>query len=283
MAVRRLAVLATCHNRRQMTLEALAAVYRQRLPEDFVLTVFLVDADSTDGTREAVARAFPECRVIRTDASVFWNRGMHRAFATALDEDFDFYLWLNDDTSLYADALLRLLEAFAERSQAGERCCILVGTTVDPCTGEPTYGGVVRASRWHPFRFRRVDPSDDMQRVDTMNGNCVLIPREVARLAGNLEPTFSHTFGDFDYGLRASRLGCTVWVVPGVVGTCARNPIAGTWQDRSLPLRARLRKVLSPKGIPPREWLVFTRRHGGRLWPIYWVAPYVKLILNAMW
>ena len=44
----RLAVLMTCHNRRQKTLACLAALQRQELPPNIVLKVYLVDDGSTN-------------------------------------------------------------------------------------------------------------------------------------------------------------------------------------------------------------------------------------------
>jgi hypothetical protein len=42
----------------------------------------------------------------------------------------------------------------------------------------------------------------------------------------------------------------------------------------------RWRNLVSAKVLPPKEWLVFTRRHYGLLWPAYAVSPYLKTILG---
>jgi len=93
-----------------------------------------------------------------------------------------------------------------------------------------------------------------------MNGNCVLIPRSAAERVGNLDARFTHRMGDLDYGFRARRAGCALWIAPGYVGTCAANAPA----DETLPVRERWRRLLGPKGLPPREWWVFTWRHNER-------------------
>jgi GT2 family glycosyltransferase len=59
---------------------------------------------------------------------------------------------------------------------------------------------------------------------DTMHGKCVLIPRSVVQIVGNLDPAFVHYIGDWDYGLRTRQEGCTVWIAPGYLGTCSLNP-----------------------------------------------------------
>ncbi len=277
----RISALLACHNRREKTLTCLRNLYGQSgLGERFSLSSFLVDDGSTDGTAEAVTRDFPNVNVFRGDGTLFWNRSMHLAMREASREEADFYLWINDDTQLRDDAFSILLDTYSAVSEGGSQRVLVVGAICDPDSGQGTYGGVVRTSRWHPFHYRLVSPTGTPARCDTMNGNCVLIPRDVARLVGNLEPAFRHAIGDTDYGLRARARGCSLWLTPGFVGTCRRNPAAeGAWH-KSLPLRERWRKVCSPKGLPPREFLVFARRHGGLLWPAFWALPYLRLIFR---
>ena len=98
-----------------------------------------------------------------------------------------------------------------------------------------------------------------------MNGNIVLVPRDVAQVVGNLDPAFEHAMGDTDYALRARRLGIGVWVGPGVHGVCESNSSAGTFMDTSLSLRLRWKQMMSRKGLPWRSWMVLTRRHTGLL------------------
>jgi GT2 family glycosyltransferase len=111
-----------------------------------------------------------------------------------------------------------------------------------------------------------------------MNGNLTLIPAAVAQRLGNLDGGFHHQLGDVDYGLRATREGISVVVAPGYVGTCAVNPLSGTWRDGSVPLRKRWAHLMSPKGAPPREWFLYTFRHFGWRAPLYALSPYLKAL-----
>ncbi len=52
-------------------------------------------------------------------------------------------------------------------------------------------------------------------------------------------------------------------------GYCDGDALAGSFNDRSLPLMRRWRAILQRKGVRWRPWLHFTRRHGGALWPLY--------------
>ncbi|MFB9995028.1 glycosyltransferase family 2 protein [Deinococcus oregonensis] len=269
-------VLLTVFNRRAKTLEALTHLYSNR-SQDVRISVTLLDDGSKDGTAEAIAAQFPEVNIIIGDGSHYWNGGMRKAWEIAALSDPDFYLWLNDDTLLDTSAVQKLLHTsafFADQA-------IVVGSTRDPETGEATYGGVIKESSWKPLRFRNVAPSPVVVAVDTMNGNCVLISKAVKNKVGLLSSAYTHGMGDFDYGLRAKKLGIEIWLVPEYVGTCSRNTVSGTWQSTALSTRLRWQKLKSVKGLPPREWLTFTRRHGGSLWLLTFLSPYLRVLLTT--
>jgi GT2 family glycosyltransferase len=246
------------------------------------LTVFLVDDNSPDGTAAAVHARFPQVRVLQGNGNLFWCGGMRLAFDAALKDDFDFYIWLNDDTFLEHDAIERLLKAYQSIAAGGQEAAIVVGSTRDPETGALTYGGIVRSSRIHPIKYRLLEPGDRPIQCDTMNGNFVLVPRAVVTLAHNLSAEFQHALGDFDYGLRARKAGCTVWVAPGFIGTCAWNAITGGFLDTRSSFRNRWQHMMSNKGLPPGEYLTYVRRHGGPLWPLFWALPYVRVVFGLL-
>ncbi len=283
MRRRRIAVLATCHNRRDKTLLSLDTLYKQTVPPGTMLQVYLVDDGSKDGTAGAVRATYPQTTVLQGGGNSFWNGGMRLAFSEALKVGYDYYLWLNDDTLLNSGALHKLLGTYDQLAERGLSASIVAGSTQDAATGILTYGGVVRKSWWRPLKFRLVEPLETEPReCETMNGNCVLVPRRVAEKVGNLSSTFTHGMGDHDYGLRARKMGCKVWVAPGYVGYCPKNSPHGTWADTGLSMGERLKKAGSPKGLPPREWRSFARRHAGPLWFVYWAQPYVRLVTSSL-
>jgi len=263
----------TCHDRRETTLTCLRTVKEQLPGSGLIVDVFLVDDGSTDGTGQAVVEFWPEVRLLTGDGNLFWNLGMRKAFAEATLEDYDYYLWLNDDTLLFPHSLNLLVNTANLVGEPG----IVVGSTRDPRTQRTTYGGVVRPNGFRPLHFALLDPLDRPRPCETMNGNCVLVPRRVVETLGNLDPCFTHTGGDLDYGLRARKAGFSVMIAPGYVGTCPRNPPEGSYHDRSLSPLARLNRMLQIKERPIREKRVFAQRHCGRLWPLYWLYPYLKV------
>lgn len=271
-----LAILLTCHNRRDITLNCLQALEEQSVNFD----VYLVDDGSSDGTSEAVQKQHPNVKVLQGDGNLFWVGGMYLAFAEAMKYNYEYYLWLNDDTILEPNALQTLIETHSLLTKQGKDRSIIVGSSKDPITGNYSYGGRVRSQRKFSRTFEPVEPTQEPQECDTMHGNIVLIPRSVVEIVGNLESAFTHQRGDLDYGLRAKKLGCSIFVAPNYVGTCQPNSVSGSWIDMKLSLYQRLKKALQIKAFPPREWAIFTKRHSGKFWFIYWTFPYIRAAIG---
>jgi GT2 family glycosyltransferase len=278
--ISRIAALMTSHNRRDVTMSSLESLFSQENVERLELVVFLVDDGSTDGTAEAVTARFPQVRLLRGDGSLFWNGGTRKAFEAAMQEEYDAYLLFNDDSELYSDSLARIVTCSEERESLGEHA-IVTGSMRSPGTGERSYGGLRKRTSGLRMYFEPVmpDPSQALP-CDTMNGNFALIPKSIARGIGNLEPTFTHKWGDFDYGLRATQANFAVVVAPGFHGECSKNSITTTYLDRSISRSERWERLMSPKGVPWREWLLYVRRHFGWRWPMYAVSPYIKTLFG---
>jgi len=203
------------------------------------------------------------------------------AFLFAKSVGYDFYLWLNDDTELFPDAIARLLSVYELKNKGFCDNNIIVGSTKSAISGCLTYGGYYQSfgitSKTVPIYSDQI-----ILECNNMNGNCVLISSSVARIVGDLDDRYQHSLGDIDYALRAWRLGVKIWVAPGFVGICERNAVIETYQDKDLSLKDRWSKVISPKGLPYLPWFYFTKNHLGVLWPLYWVRPYIRIIIESL-
>ncbi|MBI5717886.1 MAG: glycosyltransferase family 2 protein [Burkholderiales bacterium] len=278
----RIVAVLTCFNRKALTLACLDALAVTAGRAQVDLEAVVVDDASPDGTAAAVRERFPWVEVIEGSGALFWNRGMHLGFGRALQREADHYLWLNDDTHLVPEALPRLLAQHAALTRSLGAPAILVGATAERDTARVSYGGRVVASRLRPFNYRLVHDERQPVRCDAIEGNCVLISREVAARVGNLDPVFEHAMGDTDYGLRARSLGIPSYVAGGIVGHCSQNALRGTYFDATLPLARRWKLIRSRKGLPVRSWLHFCRRHGGLAWPLHFSWPYAKVLLTGL-
>lgn len=260
-------VIIACHNRKNLTLRAVesataAAGYAQ-VPAKFIV----FDDGSTDGTAEALLARDSSISVLRGDGSDFWASGMAKAERVALQEsthDDDYILWLNDDVTLDESAIADLLGASIPDVDS-----VVVGATRDPYSGKLTYSGQRRGGV-HPLNFRNVSPNGNSQRVETFNGNCVLVRCATARNLGGIDGNFSHGMADTEYGLRCGRASVPVILAGRTIGTCARNPLA---QYSSI--SDAWRAFVGPKGSGEPQSLIRILRIASPLgWPLYLLATY---------
>ena len=144
-----IAILLTVFNRKEKTIKCLRNITAQSLPADTKFDIYIVDGGSTDGTVESVKTQFPHVN-IKTVDGVFWNRGMIEAWKMAEEKkrngcNYDYYLWLNDDTFIYKDCIASLLRV----SLLKKNRTIVLGSTVDTQTrSKLTYGGR-KLEKWH--------------------------------------------------------------------------------------------------------------------------------------
>jgi GT2 family glycosyltransferase len=278
----KIVAVLTCFNRKALTLACLAALTASAAEADIDIEAVVVDDASPDGTADAVRETYPWVVVIPGSGSLFWNRGMHKGYELALQRPADHYLWINDDTHLVRGALASLLDQSASLRRRTGGPVIVVGATAERDSGRISYGGRVAASRVRPFNYHLVWSESEPVPCEAIEGNCVLIPREVAQRVGNLDPVFEHAMGDTDYGLRARSLGIPSFVASGVVGHCSPNPVTGSYFDTALPLAQRWKLIRGRKGLPVASWLHFCRRHGGWFWPLHFAWPYTKVLLTGL-
>ena len=287
-----IAIIMTCHNRKNTTLACLKSLFNQSYLWHIRLTIYLVDDGSSDGTSEAVSGTYPSIHIIRGSGDLYWNRGMHRGFAQAIQNNHGFYLWLNDDVILTSNTVQTLLNCYARNHHKDEIGPVIVGAfgseelnqnTTE--TSEISYAGIKKtSSRWFPRTFRAYSSTLDLA-CDTFLGNGVLIPSDVALKVGNINPIFHHALGDMDYGYRCASQSIKILVCKEIIGYCTNdisntklysNMAQGTWT--TLPLVQRLNLIMSPKNFPLKGWLFFSYRYLGWLWLIRFAKPYILAI-----
>lgn len=274
-----LAVLITCHNRRETTLRALHQIAAQA--PVFDVRVFVHDDASTDGTVAAIEASFPDTVIVHGKGDAFWNGGLYHAWLAARQHGADFYLWLNDDVSLDEDAFARLSNTVIALRQTRPRDdFILVGATRD-AQDRVSYGGMRRASTPLRFYLAPVLPSDHLQAIDAFNGNIVLVPGAVVDKIGLNDPAYFHNWGDLDYGLRARKAGIQPMLMPGTLGICADNDAKRQlgYGSPHLSLAQQWKKVNTHHGLPYASWWRLTRRHSGIWWPFHFLLPYRWLVI----
>ena len=256
----KIAVLMTCHNRKQVTLACLERVrYLQPHAE-----VYCVDDASNDGTAEAIKEKFPKVHVIAGNGHLFWCRGMNLAWKTAKREyDYDFYIWLNDDLLLYDHAFEELMSCCHENDDYA----IISGLVQGEKTKKAVYGG-------YDDKHKIIEPTGAMRPIGNLNGNFVAVPQKVFKEIGFFDDYYIHDIGDVDYGLMGQGRGIPVLTTKSFIGSTDEGLKTKSHRIRKegVGLVARFKRLYSPLGCPPHIHYHFFVKNYGYLKAIAYVC-----------
>jgi len=274
----KIAVLIACHNRKNKTIKCLQKLYNQNNFLNTKYSVFLVDDGSSDGTEHAIKDLFPDVMIIKGGGSLFWAKSMALAWNECLKikDKFDYFLWLNDDTYLYEMALGELIKTQINKTE------IIIGSVCDPITKKRTYGGTIFVNKYlRPFKYDIVDINGMPQKIDTFNGNIVLIPYSVYEKIGIIDNQFQHAYADIEYSLRAVKNNIPILLTAKHIGECERK-ISINNESLDLSLGIKILKLFDRKEKPFKSWFRLCYKYGGILWPIHFFIGYIKSIITIL-
>jgi GT2 family glycosyltransferase len=274
--------LATCHNRCKLTLRSIKSILEQSLPSECSLEICLVDDGSIDGTGDAIRKTFPNVKILEGDGNLYWAGGMCFGWDNYVqNQDMDYLLVFNDDIELFPNSIIKLLEAAVEVTASGTDAYAISGAFRVPGSAQIAYGGVVRDSWWHRLRFKKIRPVGFIQDCDTLNMNLALISSQALNKVGFFSRDFTHAGADFDFGLRLRQAGGRVILAKDYMGECNINSTRGTSAELGISFKERWHRLTSIKEQPFRQRALYYRRHGGLLWPLLWVLPYLRIWLSG--
>ena len=202
----RVAAVVINYNGLEVTLQAVRSLRQMTYP---AFDLVVVDNGSTDGSQEALARAFPDLLQERVEINQGSSSGYDHGLRWAVERGYDYVLLLNNDIEVEPDMLTRLVEA-AEADPA-------IG-----CVGPKCYfhgdrqrlwsaGGVLRfqESVTRERGYGEIDRGqyDQDAEVDYVNGCAILIRRAAALAAGSWDPVFFICVDDADFCTRVKRKG----------------------------------------------------------------------------
>jgi len=264
----KIAVLMATYNRITNTIVCLENLFNCYLPDGFNLSVFIADSNSPDNTLTKIKEKFPNVEIFNVGDNIFWNQGMIKAWKRSLKINPDFFLWLNDDTILHENSIIDILNDSSIKKNS-----IMVGVTEDE--KGLTYGGR------RDFKDYILRPNGTPQKIKIMNGNFVLVPKQVFEILGYLNYRYSHSLGDIDYGLRALKNGIYIYCTSKIVGYCSKNE--SIWFKENSFIK-RLKVLNSPKGTPLKEYFYFNKKHFGVFKAIkFLIASFLALIFPNLY
>lgn len=270
--------LTTAYNRKKFTINTISSLLGQQLAPDLMLEIVIVDDCSYDGTKETIESHYPDIKVLSTEGEAYWSGGMDFGWRKYISgKEYQYLLVFNDDIQVSSKTIIQ--EMVTASNNLANRLNIIVAPFCDN-NGNISYGGLTRRFKYLPVYLKRVPPVlADGCKFETLNMNLALIRREVIDKIGFLSPKFIHSKADIDFGLRCVKHGGEIYQLKDYAGTCDRNTVIGTSRDLAIPLRERLKLLLSVKEHPINERYSFCRVHGGFFWPMWVLTPYLQFLL----
>lgn len=296
----KIAVLITCHNRKDNTLSCFKTLlksvecYNSGCVEDdkVVFSTFLTDDGCTDGTAEAVGQLLDnyEYNIIKGNGDLYWNGGMRAAWNEALKRhaEWDFYLLLNDDTDIMDNAFEVLFETHEFCIRSYGRDGIYSGITCYKSDeSKMSYGGDVMVNKFLS-KHRRLEPNGCPQMVDLTNANILMVSMDVVDEIGIFWHGYRHANADGDYSLKARRHEIPVLLTPCFIGRCNYDHVRGDDEGKmvmSMSMSERRRYFNKPTNST-RDYLKYVLRNEpirfpmvlvGRIMNIYFPKLYYPL------
>ncbi|HET6204996.1 MAG TPA: glycosyltransferase family 2 protein [Planctomycetota bacterium] len=181
------------------------------------LEVLFVDNGSTDGSPEAVARAFPAVRQIRNGANLGFCEGNNAGLREALAGGAEFVLLLNNDVVVERGFLDPLLEAAAREARAGALGPKMLRADAPGTVWAAGGRLALRENGTRLLGHGRPDDGsfDAPSAVDFIPGCALLLRSQALRDVGLLDPSYFAYVEDVELCARLRRAGWKVLYVPG--------------------------------------------------------------------
>lgn len=232
------AAIVLNYNKKDDLLLALKSIYASDYPN---LSLVVVDNDSTDGSADAVAEAYPDTPLIRNPVNSGVSKGRNTGWEYAKKHfDFEYVIFLDDDTEIEADYFTKMVKAYQDHPEAGivagkaylnlqEKNFCSVGISVNLYTGIifDIGAGDIDTGQYDTPRY-----------LDACGGFAFSSRKSLFDKLNAFDERYSpYGWEDVDYCLRARKEGFKTWYEPTAVvvhkGTKAgRAPIAHYEQNK---------------------------------------------------
>lgn len=210
-------VLFAIYNRKKITLNCLECIQKQTY-KDYKVVIF--NDGSTDGSKEAILKQYPNVVVLNGDGNYWWTRSMNEGLRYILTESnsSDYVLTLNDDTTFGSDYFKILMEA----ANKSKNLCLGTAYTED---GERLELGI--EVDWRKYTYFPVIITKKTlgnigpvtyEKTDTLPCRGTLIPVELFKKIGLFdEKRLPHYAADYEFFFRAKSAGCKLGVAVNAI------------------------------------------------------------------
>jgi hypothetical protein len=196
--------------------------------------IIIIDNGSTDDSVHEIRALYPEMTVIETGQNLGYAEGNNVGIRYALEQDAEFILLLNNDTTVAPDLLDQLVNAATQNSNAG-----VFGATLFYMDKPDTvwFAGAQWNAQTLTFDYPYQDqtlPDNPRTATDYACGAALFFRAEVAHSIGLLDARFFLVWEESDWCLRAARAGYGCKLVPSAY---VWHKVGASFDGESSPLR----------------------------------------------
>lgn len=238
--------------------------------------VLVIDNHSQDESFEKLtewSRNRDRITVLQTKENLGFAGGTNAGIKSALDNNTDFILLLNNDTIVTDNFLSSLVKA-AEGEKADIVGCKILyypDSRIWYCGGKMSW---LRGGAYHPGKGRSNSTLTDKPfEVDFVTGCMMLIRREVIEKTGLLDESYFLYNEDADFCMKALKQGIKMTVTPSTVIYHKENSTDGGWKPYHIYYLIRNKLIFMNKYSPT----IVT------LWTFYVIVGFAGLVLSFKW
>jgi len=277
-----LTIIILNYNTRQLTLNCLASL--AKVKNEISLEIILSDNGSTDGSVEAIAKKYPEVRIVENNANLGFAKGNNAARKFAHGK---YILFLNTDTIVDKAVLVRTVQYLKDHPDVGALTCKLVladgSLDKDARRAFPTpwvslthlvlhLDKLFPKSRLFAKYWYGYASPDLIQEVDVIQGSYFLAPKKLLDEVGWFDEAYFLDGEDIDLCWKIRKLGYKIVYYPEVHILHLKGATKGKnrkTQKSTASLKEKMKFRMS--GVNSME--IFYRK---RMWQQY------PLILNVL-
>lgn len=219
-----LSIIIVSWNVRDKLRENLSALYKSQ--GDFSLEIIVVDNNSHDNTAAMIRQEFTHVKLIANSQNFGFGKANNQGVKIAQG---DFILFLNPDTQVKPDTLLKMLAWMKNNQPASLASCRLLneqGEIIKHVRRFPTLPDqlaiVLKLPHLFPNILRKyiIEDFDYSQTavVDSVRGGLMMIRKEMIAEIGAFDERYFLWFEEVDLCRRIKEVGGEVWYTPVAEG-----------------------------------------------------------------
>lgn len=220
-----LSIIIVNFNTKKLTLECIQSIYDSNL--SYKYEIFVVDNRSSDGSVDAIQKAFPHVHVIANKENVGFSKANNQAI---LESQGSYVLLLNSDTIVMENTLSYTIDFMNENKDVGATGCKVLlpdGNLDKAChrgfpTPEASFYYMTGLAKKFPNnpRFNSYHKSylnmDETHEIDCLVGAFMMVRREAIKEVGILDETYFMYGEDIDWCYRIKEAGWRIYYTPQV-------------------------------------------------------------------